>query len=61
MSYQKIGNVFHIKHRQQVFVIIKREKELAGVLRCERDRVIRLSGRLASTTNHRTLGVTRAT
>ena len=30
MSFQNIGNVFHIKHRQQVFVIIKREKELAG-------------------------------
>ena len=33
MSFQNIGNVFHIKHRQQVFVIIKREKDLAGVVR----------------------------
>jgi len=38
MSFQKIGNVFHIKHRQQVFVIIKREKELAGVLHSLRNR-----------------------
>ena len=30
MSFQKIGNVFHIKHRQQVSMIIKREKEIAG-------------------------------
>ena len=43
MSLQNIANVFHIKHRQQVHAIIKKESllvkaEKAGVVACRESR-----------------------